>query len=272
MKSPFPGMDPYLEARWGDVHTSLITYARDQLQPQMPRGLHVRVEEHITIQIAGAGNGDGSPRHGFYPDVRVVERPGGAGAPAAAAAAENAVGVAEPLLVPLELEPQTQRSLEIIDTYSGNRVVTALECLSPTNKSDARGRAAYVQKQRELLQAKVNLVEIDLLRDGPYLLAAPAQVVPLPYLAPYRICVVRASRPHQAEVYRVSLRERLPTFRIPLRESDADARLDLQELIEKAYENGGYDTDIDYRVDPFPTLQGEDALWADGVLRAAGRR
>ena len=32
MPSPFPGMDPYLEAHWRDVHASLIIYARDALQ------------------------------------------------------------------------------------------------------------------------------------------------------------------------------------------------------------------------------------------------
>lgn len=35
MKSPFPGMDPYLEAHWRDVHTRLIVYASDQLRSQM---------------------------------------------------------------------------------------------------------------------------------------------------------------------------------------------------------------------------------------------
>ncbi len=28
MPSPFPGMDPYLEAHWRDVHAGLIIYAR----------------------------------------------------------------------------------------------------------------------------------------------------------------------------------------------------------------------------------------------------
>jgi hypothetical protein len=73
-------------------------------------------------------------------------------------------------------------------------------------------------------------------------------------------------------MYRASLRERLPIIRIPLRETDADARLDIQELIDKAYENGGYDLEIDYRVDPFPPLQGDDADWADALLRQQGRR
>lgn len=40
MASPFPGMDPYLEQHWGDVHPSFITYARDQLQPHLASPKH----------------------------------------------------------------------------------------------------------------------------------------------------------------------------------------------------------------------------------------
>jgi len=32
MPSPFPGMDPFLEKHWGDVHTSLVTY--DSIEPR----------------------------------------------------------------------------------------------------------------------------------------------------------------------------------------------------------------------------------------------
>jgi hypothetical protein len=28
MPSPFPGMDPYLEVHWRDIHASLIIYSR----------------------------------------------------------------------------------------------------------------------------------------------------------------------------------------------------------------------------------------------------
>lgn len=48
MKSPFPGMDPYLEAHWRDVHARLILYASDQLEPQLPRDLIARVEERVV--------------------------------------------------------------------------------------------------------------------------------------------------------------------------------------------------------------------------------
>jgi hypothetical protein len=44
MKSPFPGMDPYLELHWRDVHHSLCTYARDALQPQVRPALLARIE------------------------------------------------------------------------------------------------------------------------------------------------------------------------------------------------------------------------------------
>lgn len=43
-------MDPYLEARWGDVHQRLITYAADQLGSQLPPDLRARVEERVFVE------------------------------------------------------------------------------------------------------------------------------------------------------------------------------------------------------------------------------
>jgi hypothetical protein len=254
-------MDPYLEDHWGDVHTSLVTYARDQLRGQMPPGLRVRVEEHIAVQ-----DENGAAR-GYYPDVRVYERP----AASATAPAFTSVAVGEPLVVPMETEPAVERSLQIIDAESGGRIVTAIEFLSPANKVGEAGRHAYRQEQRDLIEGGVNLVEIDLLREGRYVIAAPEANVPATHRVPYRVCVVRATCPSRAEVYRTPLQEPLPTIRIPLRAADPDAALNLQTLIEQAYENGGYD-DIDYRSDPDPPLAPGEAAWADGVLREKGLR
>jgi hypothetical protein len=44
MRSPFPGMDPYLEQFWGDVHHRLITYLSDAIQKQLPGDLRARVD------------------------------------------------------------------------------------------------------------------------------------------------------------------------------------------------------------------------------------
>jgi Protein of unknown function (DUF4058) len=45
MKSPLPGMDPYLERHWGDVHQAVITYIRDLLQSRLPSDLRARMQE-----------------------------------------------------------------------------------------------------------------------------------------------------------------------------------------------------------------------------------
>jgi hypothetical protein len=68
MPSPFPGMDPYLEQFWGDVHQSLITYARDQLQEVLPGDLRARIQERVFVELP-----NGLERN-MYPDIRVVER------------------------------------------------------------------------------------------------------------------------------------------------------------------------------------------------------
>ena len=70
MKSPFPGMDPYLEQHWGDVHQAFITYLRDALQLRLPAGLRARMQERVYIELPEEG------RHESYPDVRVFEYPG----------------------------------------------------------------------------------------------------------------------------------------------------------------------------------------------------
>jgi hypothetical protein len=73
------------------------------------------------------------------------------------------------------------------------------------------------------------------------------------------------------EVYRVPLRERLPVISIPLRPADPDVPLDLQQILEQCYRNGGYD-DIDYTAEPDPPLKTGDAAWADALLRENARR
>jgi hypothetical protein len=87
---------------------------------------------------------------------------------------------------------------------------------------------------------------------------------------PNRVCVVHAHTA-KSDVYRVSLRARLPVVQVPLRENDAEASLDLQTLIDAAYENGSYDR-TDYSKEPVPPLNEDDSKWADELLRGKGLR
>ena len=221
MKSLFPGMDPYLEQHWGDVHQAFVTYLRDSLQPRLPSELRARMEERVYIDY-------------FLIDIRV--------------------------------EPRTESYIEVIDVRSGHRVITSIEVISPTNKRTGDGRRLYLDKRQDMMRGGVNLVEIDLLRDGETLLpAGDSQVSPTQNRA-YLVWIWRATDPDHLAVHRIPLRARLPVIQIPLRPEDADASSDLQEILDQCYRNGGYD-DIDYSCPPSPPLNSDDAVWADLLIR-----
>ncbi|MBI4602843.1 MAG: DUF4058 family protein [Planctomycetes bacterium] len=262
MPSPFPGMDPYLEQHWGDIHHRLVTYASDQLQARLPRDLRARVEERVFLEQEG---GESSER---YPDVRVVEL---GSLRTAAEPPTTGVQVAEPLVIQLQREPITQGYIQIIDLSTGGGVVTVIELLSPTNKLPGEGRKLYEKKREELWEARVSLVEIDLTRKGKRVLSVAAERIPRSHRTTYQVCVRRGWSLLTWEVYRVALEEPLPAIRVPLRQKDPDVPLELQPLIEQCYRNGAYEG-LDYRREPDPPLDPEDAAWAAELLRAKGLR
>jgi hypothetical protein len=167
--------------------------------------------------------------------------------------------------------------VEVRETYAeifdarGHRLVTGIEFVSPTNKSDRQGRELYQRKQQELAGAGVNLVEVDLIRSGPHVLDVPEDVVETRRPWDYLVNLVRrGSREYQ--FYPIGLRNALPRIRIPLKEGDEDAVLDLQEVFNQAYGYGPYPERIDYSTAPSPPLSPEDDGWADQRLRGAGLR
>jgi hypothetical protein len=256
-------MDPYLEAHWRDVQARLIIYISDTLQGVLPGSLRARVEERVVLETA-----EGLGRHPFFPDVRVVEYPP---RPGLVTRTAGAVGAA-PLLVDLEIEPVRETFVEIVDRASGNRVVTVLEVLSPSNKLPGPDREQDLRKQREVCSSDANLVEINLNRSGIHTLAFPLGNLSPRGHTSYMTCVRRATRRDKAEVYPMPLGERLPVLKVPLRPDDADVPLDLQALIEQCYRNGAYEGTLNYAVDPDPPLIGVEAQWADEMLHEKGLR
>src|SRR5437773_334629 len=106
MKSPFPGLDPYLEARWADVHQPLITYTRDALQAILPDDLRARVEERVFVET------EAEQIRRIVPDLHVAQyHPTGV----SKAGSEEAGGVAlaEPMVFLLEDEEVTEGYIEI---------------------------------------------------------------------------------------------------------------------------------------------------------------
>ncbi|MEQ1827837.1 MAG: DUF4058 family protein, partial [Pirellula sp.] len=174
--------------------------------------------------------------------------------------------VADPFEVPIPMESPPQRHLEIVDSGSGNRVVTVIELLSPANKTMPAGRVAYRKKQSEYIQGMVNLVEIDLLRGGEFVLAMPEHEWPSAHQAPYKICIRRVTRPWVAAGIGVPLQDKLPNIAIPLRSQDRDVVLELQPIIDACYRDGRYYT-MDYDQPPNPPFTETESNWAKSLRK-----
>src|SRR5262249_40056442 len=156
--------------------------------------------------------GLGRPRS-RYPDVRVIEAGRKVRRPTKSA---MAMGVAEPVVIELPDELETQTFVEIRDIAFGSRLITVLEILSPSNKKPGDPQEQYLRKQRELLQGGVSLVEIDLLREGDWVLALPFDALEQELQSLYRVVARRSWRRLQAEYYPINLANRLPRIKVPL--------------------------------------------------------
>jgi hypothetical protein len=258
MKSPFPGMDPYLEQFWPDLHARLILYASDQLEEQLPDNLIARVEERVVLETEENG-------HAVYPDIKITER-SGRGSSVSGVASRAAV--IEPVIVEYRGEPATETYLNILETGPRQRLITVIEILSMANKLAGEGQRQYRRKQKELEDTGVSLVEIDLLRGGSRVLSVLQSRVPARARTTYQACVRRGWLPARFEVYPMPLRSPLPPLGIPLREKDKDVHLDLQLVLDQAYRKGRYHLTIDYAEPPDPPLTKDDAKWARTLLKA----
>lgn len=120
MPSPFPGMDPYLEDRslWPDVHSSLITYIREALQPQIRPKYVARIGERIQLA---------DTPHRYIPDVLLVQtlrEP-----PPTLRVAETMV-VDEPQTITFFDDERHVPYIEILYRDTGD-IVTLIEVLNP---------------------------------------------------------------------------------------------------------------------------------------------
>lgn len=256
----FPGMDPYLENPqfFPGIHGPLIVYLRDQLAPRIRPRYVASVGERVYVE--------GPQQRPIGPDVRVrrTRQDGPNLAAAGALVADEPVTVEVP---DLELrEPY----LEILDREAGMRVITVIEVVSPTNKYAGAGREAYLAKQQEVRHSQSHLVEIDLLRYGPHVLAVPEAYVRGRFQYDYLVSIDRAAaRRNQFDVYARTVYQRLPRIRIPLVGDDPDVPLDLQSALEQAYEAGSYRERIAYDSPCEPPLDREAQAWADELIRTS---
>jgi hypothetical protein len=256
-------MDPYLEPHWMDVHTKFNANAAELLNQVMPADLVASVEERIAVETD-----EGEP-HTWGLDVRVVELAEYGTVGHSTSIASEATAVV-PLRLVAQAEPITERFIRVLDAKT-ERLVTVIEFVSPTNKIGA-GLSAFRAKRSELLESGVNFVEVDLVRAGNWRSLLRPHACPRRATTPYQVTIRIPGDPGAVQLYPVGFSDRLPDVKIPLRPNDSPVSLALQELVDRAYVNGRYDRRLDYARPLDPPLEGDDAAWADELLRGAGRR
>src|SRR5262245_50702668 len=129
MPSPFPGLDPFIEAQeWEDFHHELISAIRQALMPQVVPRYVVRVEKRVYLQHqveapCEFGRGEGL----------ILER---RDEPVAAAltAAGAGSGLAEPVWLTLPMPEEQEEAFLTIRLRETLEIISVIEVLSPTNK------------------------------------------------------------------------------------------------------------------------------------------
>jgi hypothetical protein len=251
-------MDPWLErpAVFGGLHSSLITYLLEAVNAQLPPGYVATTTHLVWID----------PVLRREPDVGLYgpDRPPSGGTMTDYFAEQGMLCLAaDPVAEPWE-EPYLE-----IQTADGERLVTAIEVLSLSNKKAGdTGRTSYLQRQNEFRLGNVNLVEIDLLRGGTHTTAIPH--ARLRRIAPhfdYHICATVIGDPTLYHVKPFLLTDRLPMIVVPLDPGVPPVKVELQPLLDRAYDTGLYARRVKYDTKPpDPPLTPEQQEWAAAIL------
>jgi len=258
MPCPFPGMDPFVERPeiWPDFHDRFIAALCGQLQPLLrPRYVALTQDRLYIVET----------ERSRWPDVAVVRSPSRESGAAATAILDSEPDT--PAVFELVQEEIRQPLIHIVETAAGNRLVTAIEMLSPDNKQPGEGRTSYLEKREEYRRGGANLVEIDLLRDGQSTVRiSPEKLSRLP---PWRyLAVITRQAPPLQEVYHFPIEQRLPKIALPLAAGDRDAIVDLQTAFTRTWDEGPYPELLYYDQPPPGTLTNAEATWVRERLAA----
>lgn len=255
MPSPFPGVDPYLEARglWPDFHSTFIGCWREALLDTLPDGYDARIGERVNLIDLSEGR-----TKAIGPDVAVVSNE----SLASSFRGASNVATLEPFIIPHIIESEQREAYIEIVRRGDQTLVAVLELLSPGNKEQP-GFSLYMDKRNHLLIQNVHLFELDLLLGGRRL----PHGKPLPPGHFYAF-LSRAERRFNCDVYAWTLRDTLPTLPIPLLAPDPDVMLDFAAIFAKTYERGRYARAIHYDRPADLRLSRDDQAWVAETLKS----
>mgnify|MGYP001598529191 CR=1 FL=1 len=246
MAGPFPGMDPYLEARdlWSDVHTMLVPRLRVQIASRLPPGYLVRTGERVVIWPE-----EGGEEALMLPDAVITDtatdRPPGT-------AAEPVEGC---VLVRARIPEEHSEHFVRIFHRDREQAVGTIELLSYSNKLAGDDRSRYLSIRARTFLSSCHLVEIDLLRSGNRM----PMDDPLPP-SHYLVLVSPFPMRPTCRAYPFGVRESVPEVEVPLLGTDR-FRLDVGRALAEVYDECRYSLLVDYAAEPRPRFRGSDGAW-----------
>ena len=267
MRSPFPGMDPYIEVShlWEDFHSHLVDEIYRALSDVLPDRYVVRAGERSYIALAQVDD-EPDERH-FLADVAVASSRSSTKrsrkSKGSTHASDDQATPGAVLMRALIKADYREAFLEIRQVDPDHKLVTGIEVLSPSNKSPGtKGWRLYYRKRQAFLGGYANLVEIDLLRRGQRM----PMITPWPD-SPYYLLTSYKKRRRHFHVRPAYSTEELPPLTVPLAPPDPDISLALQPLVDAIYARSRYVRDIDYRRPLTPPLSAAEQAWLEERLR-----
>lgn len=267
MPSPFPGMDPWLEnpGHFPDFHSRFLSSLSAAMNAVLPPPFFAALSTRIYAEESDRN---------VEPDIDVLVPANGS---ASSGGTATLTRLERDLLVVSEEQPSadddiTERFIEIRTTEGSNRLVTAIELLSLSNKlAGSTGRTLYLAKQGEFFASGVHLVEIDLLRGGTHTTRANLRLLrqQAPRFA-YHVAITRGDSVLPTRAAAIELEQRLPTIPIPLTPEVPAVGVELQPVFDRAYDESLFARRVKYDLPPDPPLSPEQQAWANGILKARG--
>ena len=256
MKSPFPGMDPYLEGYlWPDVHNRMASIIAELVGAQIAPKYVARIELY-TIS-------DTSPEEDIgimYPDVEVLKNINIASEPPSPTYDSPSIISPPTIEIPYSAPIEVRIPKIEIRDKANNTLITAIEILSPVNKRKP-GLQPYREKRKNLHSVGVHFLEIDLLRRG----IRPFQHPAMPS-NDYIISLLRAKK-KKTTIWGFDVNDNLPTVPVPLKTPDPDAILDLGKVMQLLYSRGFYHLSIDYnKLPPKPAFPKAIRVWMQDLV------
>ncbi len=261
MRSPFPGMDPYIDGSgvWEDFHQTLIIEIKAAISAALPERYVVRAGERSHVVLSTR---DAEEEFLTQPDIgvgrlRSSSDVGKSTAPTTSAVLETQTENAPIRMRALVEVEHREGFLEIRELNPERKLVTCIEVLSPSNKRPGTpGWLQYTRKRQAYREGAANFVEIDLLRGGRRMPMEDDWPD-----SPYYVLVCRKPEAPHCTVWPAHFHRPLPTLTVPLAPPDADIHLLLQPLIDAVYARSRYDRDINYRQALHPPLSPTETAW-----------